>query len=277
MKEEQVLEVRQLANSIRKDIIRIGYLAEKKGAHFGGSLSIAEVLATLYSFFVTYNLEELENRDRLILSKGHAALALYCALFERGLLSKKMLENFEQNGSDIVAHSKKDLQKGIEFSGGSLGLGLSYAVGVAYACRKKGLKNRVFVIVGDGELNEGITWEALMFAAHNHLNNLTIIVDHNHLQADGFIEDVMNTSPLEEKCISFGFDTDVVDGHSVPDLFEAFAKKTEDSPRAIIAETIKGKGVSFIENKVKWHHGSLNEQRYLKALKELEEEVGDDR
>lgn len=277
MKEEQVLEVRQLANSIRKDIIRIGYLAEKKGAHFGGSLSIAEVLATLYSFFVTYNLEDLENRDRLILSKGHAALALYCALFERGLLSKKMLENFEQNGSDIVAHSKKDLQKGIEFSGGSLGLGLSYAVGVAYACRKKGLKNRVFVIVGDGELNEGITWEALMFAAHNHLNNLTIIVDHNHLQADGFIEDVMNTSPLEEKCISFGFDTDVVDGHSVPDLFEAFAKKTEDSPRAIIAETIKGKGVSFIENKVKWHHGSLNEQRYLKALKELEEEVGDDR
>lgn len=277
MKEEQVLEVRQLANSIRKDIIRIGYLAEKKGAHFGGSLSIAEVLATLYSFFVTYNLEDLENRDRLILSKGHAALALYCALFERGLLSKKMLENFEQNGSDIVAHSKKDLQKGIEFSGGSLGLGLSYAVGVAYACRKKGLKNRVFVIVGDGELNEGITWEALMFAAHNHLNNLTIIVDHNHLQADGFIEDVMNTSPLEEKCISFGFDTDVVDGHSVLDLFEAFAKKTEDSPRAIIAETIKGKGVSFIENKVKWHHGSLNEQRYLKALKELEEEVGDDR
>ena len=277
MKEEQVLEVRQLANSIRKDIIRIGYLAEKKGAHFGGSLSMAEVLATLYSFFVTYNLEDLENRDRLILSKGHAALALYCALFERGLLSKKMLENFEQNGSDIVAHSKKDLQKGIEFSGGSLGLGLSYAVGVAYACRKKGLKNRVFVIVGDGELNEGITWEALMFAAHNHLNNLTIIVDHNHLQADGFIEDVMNTSPLEEKCISFGFDTDVVDGHSVPDLFEAFAKKTEDSPRAIIAETIKGKGVSFIENKVKWHHGSLNEQRYLKALKELEEEVGDDR
>ena len=272
MKEEQVLEVRQLANSIRKDIIRIGYLAEKKGAHFGGSLSIAEVLATLYSFFVTYNLEDLENRDRLILSKGHAALALYCALFERGLLSKKMLENFEQNGSDIVAHSKKDLQKGIEFSGGSLGLGLSYAVGVAYACRKKGLKNRVFVIVGDGELNEGITWEALMFAAHNHLNNLTIIVDHNHLQADGFIEDVMNTSPLEEKCISFGFDTDVVDGHSVLDLFEAFAKKTEDSPRAIIAETIKGKGVSFIENKVKWHHGSLNESRFQKALKELGED-----
>ena len=196
---------------------------------------------------------------------------------EAKVLKLKEIQSFQILKIRKILLQKKDLQKGIEFSGGSLGLGLSYAVGVAYACRKKGLKNRVFVIVGDGELNEGITWEALMFAAHNHLNNLTIIVDHNHLQADGFIEDVMNTSPLEEKCISFGFDTDVVDGHSVPDLFEAFAKKTEDSPRAIIAETIKGKGVSFIENKVKWHHGSLNEQRYLKALKELEEEVGDDR
>ena len=277
MKEEQVLEIRQLANSIRKDIIRIGYLAEKKGAHFGGSLSLAEILATLYSFFITYDLEDLENRDRLILSKGHAALALYCALFERGFLSEEMLEKFEQNGSDIVAHSKKDLQKGLEFSGGSLGLGLSYAVGVAYACKKKELKNRIYAIVGDGELNEGITWESLMFAAHYHLDNLTVIVDHNHLQADGFIEDVMNTSPLKEKFISFGFDVDIVDGHSVQDLYEALAKNTESSPRAIIAETVKGKGVSFIENKMKWHHGSLNEQRYLKALKDLGEEVGDDR
>lgn len=273
MTEEQIQELERLSNSIRRDIIRTGYLAGKNGAHFGGSLSMAEILATLYTSFVTYDVSDLENRDRVILSKGHAALALYCALFERGILSKELLDSFEQNGSDIVAHSKKDLQKGLEFSGGSLSLGLSYAVGVAYACMQKGLKNHVYAIVGDGELNEGLVWEALMFAGHYQLSNLTVIVDHNHLQADGFVEEVMNSSPLREKFTSFGFETEVVDGHSVEALHEAFTKKSANTPMAVIAETVKGKGVSYMENKAKWHHGSLNEQRYQKALKELGEET----
>ena len=231
---------------------------------------MAEILATLYSDFVSYDLNDLEHRDRVVLSKGHAALALYCALYEKGLLTQLELENFEQDGSELIAHSKRDLVKGQEFSGGSLSLGISHAVGVAYACKLKGLTNRIYVIVGDGELNEGLAWESLMFASHNKLNNLTVIIDHNHMQADGTVEEVMDTAPLNDKFTSFGFDTQEVDGHSVEDLHLALSNPSVTQPSAIIAETIKGKGVSFMENKAKWHHGDLNELRYNKALMELE-------
>lgn len=269
-------QLEQFANDIRKDIIHTGFLSGTKGAHFGGSLSMAEILAVLYNSFVSYNINDLEHRDRVVLSKGHAALALYCVLYEKGILTKEELDTFEQNGSYLVAHSKKDLKKGQEFSGGSLSLGLSYAVGVAYACKRKGLENRVYAIVGDGELNEGLCWEAFMFASHYRLDNLTVIIDHNHLQADGAIEDVMNTSPIDGKMRAFGFATHVVDGHSVEQLYEAFCNINTEVPSVIIAETIKGKGVSFIENKAKWHHGSLSESRYIKALEELGEEVKND-
>lgn len=272
MTKEKVHNIEVLASNIRKDIIKTGYLSGKKGAHFGGSLSMAEILATLYDSFVSYDLSDLEHRDRVILSKGHAALALYCTLYERGIITKEELESFEQNGSDLIAHSKRDLLKGQEFSGGSLSLGLSHAVGTAYACMLKGLTCRVYAIVGDGELNEGLVWEALMFANQKNLHNLTLIVDHNHLQADGTIEEVMNTDPLKEKLSAFGFDTQEVDGHSVEALFEALSKPATTQPSAIIAETVKGKGVSFMENKAKWHHGSLNESRFQKAMKELEED-----
>ena len=272
MTPDKIHSIEILANNIRTDIIKTGYLSGKKGAHFGGSLSMAEILATLYGCFVSYDLHDLEHRDRVILSKGHAALALYCTLFECGIITKEELESFEQNGSDLIAHSKRDLSKGQEFSGGSLSLGLSHAVGVAYACRLKGLTNRVYAIVGDGELNEGLVWEALMFANQKNLCNLTLIVDHNHLQADGTIEEVMNTDPLKEKLSSFGFETQEVDGHSVEALFTALSKPSITQPTAIIAETIKGKGVSFMENKAKWHHGSLNESRFQKAIKELWED-----
>lgn len=272
MTPDKIHSIEILANNIRTDIIKTGYLSGKKGAHFGGSLSLAEILATLYGCFISYDRSNLEHRDRVILSKGHAALALYCTLFERGIITKEELESFEQNGSDLIAHSKRDLSKGQEFSGGSLSLGLSHAVGVAYACKLKGLTNRVYVIVGDGELNEGLVWEALMFAKQQNLSNLTLIVDHNHLQADGTIEEIMNTDPLKEKLSSFGFETQEVDGHSVEALFTSLSKPSATQPSAIIAETIKGKGVSFMENKAKWHHGSLNESRFQKALKELGED-----
>lgn len=270
---ELTYQLEQLAKRIRVDIVRTGYLAGKNGAHFGGSLSMPEILAVLYSCFVSYDKNNLEQRDRVIMSKGHAALAHYCALYECGIMTKMDLDSFEQNGSDIVAHAKRNLSRGLEFSGGSLSLGLSYAVGVAHACKRKGLDNRVYSIVGDGELNEGLIWEALMFAGHNHLDNLTVIVDHNHMQADGTIEEVMDTAPLEDKLKAFGLETMQVDGHSVNELYEALGQQPEGHPMAIIAETVKGKGVSFIEKKVKWHHGSLNETRFQKALKELGEEV----
>lgn len=269
MIQDKIHDIKTLANNIRKDIIKTGYLSGKKGAHFGGSLSMAEILATLYGAFISYDLSDLEHRDRVVLSKGHAALALYCALFECGIISKEELESFEQDGSDLIAHSKRDLSKGQEFSGGSLSLGLSHAVGVAYACKLKGLGNRIYAIVGDGELNEGLIWEALMFANHKGLFNLTLIVDHNHLQADGATEEVMNTDPLKDKLSAFGFETQEVDGHSVEALFAALSQPSTTRPCAIIAETVKGKGVSFMENKAKWHHGSLNESRFQKALKEL--------
>lgn len=268
--EEKKLQLEQFAKAIRLDIIKTGYLSGTKGAHFGGCLSMAEILATLYSDFVNYDLNDLEHRDRVVLSKGHAALALYCTLYEKGLLTKQELESFEQDGSELIAHSKRNLEKGQEFSGGSLSLGLSHAVGVAYACKLKGLNNRVYVIVGDGELNEGLVWESFMFAAHQKLNNLTVIIDHNHLQADGTIEEVLNTAPFKEKLAAFGFYTSEVDGHSVEELYQVLCAPSKTQPTAIIAETIKGKGVSFMENKAKWHHGDLNDLRYNKALKELE-------
>lgn len=268
--EEKKLQLEQFAKAIRLDIIKTGYLSGTKGAHFGGCLSMAEILATLYSDFVNYDLNDLERRGRVVLSKGHAALALYCALYEKGLLTKQDLESFEQNGSELIAHSKRNLEKGLEFSGGSLSLGLSHAVGVAYACKLKGLNNRVYAIVGDGELNEGLVWESFMFASHQQLNNLTVIIDHNHLQADGAIEDVLDTAPLKEKLMAFGFNTCEVDGHSVESIYQALSAPSEIQPTAIIAETVKGKGVSFMENKAKWHHGDLNDLRYNKALKELE-------
>ena len=270
MTKEKIEELKQLAKAIRLDIIKTGYLSGVKGAHFGGCLSMAEILAVLYSEFVNYDLSDLEQRDRVVLSKGHAALGLYCALYEKGILTKKELDSFEQDGSDLIAHSKRNLEKGQEFSGGSLSLGLSHAVGVAYACKLKGLNNRVYAIVGDGELNEGLVWESFMFASHQKLSNLTVIIDHNHLQADGTIEEVLNTAPLKEKLLAFGFDTCEVDGHSVETICQALGTSAETKPVAIIAETVKGKGVSFMENKAKWHHGDLNELRYNKALKELE-------
>lgn len=270
---EKIKYLENLARQIRVDIIRTGFMSGKNGAHFGGCLSMAEILAVLYDAFVSYNTNDLEHRDRVILSKGHAALALYCSLYEKGLLSREQLDSFENNGSYLAAHSKRDLMTGQEFSGGSLSLGLSYAVGVAHACKRKGLTNQVYAIVGDGELDEGLIWEALMFAGHNCLDNLTIIVDHNHLQADGFVEEVLDTAPLIDKLKSFGLDVQQISGHSVADIYDALDKPKNGHPKAIIAETIKGKGISFIENKAKWHHGSLSEERYKRAMSELGEEL----
>ena len=268
---EKKNQLEELAHNIRVDIIKTGYLSGTKGAHFGGCLSMAELLAVLYSDFVNYDCTDLEHRDRVVLSKGHAALALYCVLYEKGLISEDELKTFEQDDSELIAHSKRDLSKGLEFAGGSLSLGLAHAVGVAYACKKKGLTNRIYAIVGDGELNEGLVWESLMFANHNKLSNLTLIVDHNHLQADGTVEEVMKTAPLKDKLTAFGFATQEIDGHSVEAIHNALKSSSADQPNAIIAETVKGKGISFMENKAKWHHGDLNELRYGKALKELGE------
>lgn len=261
-------ELEKICHDIRVGIIERTYLAGKNCAHVGGSLSAVEILAVLYHKILKRP-QEIELRDRFIMSKGHASLALYCTLESLGLLSKEEVDTFEQNGSHYTAHAKKDVVKGIEFSGGSLGLGTSYAVGVAHALKMKGNPAKVYALLGDGECNEGIVWEAMMYAKHQNLDNLTVIVDHNHLQADGPIETVMNTDSLAEKFKAFGFSTQIVEGHNVDKLLNAFNTLTEGKPNAIIAETVKGKGVSFMENKTNWHFASLPENRYKKAITEL--------
>ena len=233
---------------------------------------MVEILVSLYDK-VKRDPGHLEDRDRVIISKAHASLALYTVLVKKGLISEEELMTFEQNGSHYTAHAKKNIAQGLEFSGGSLGLGFSYSVGIAKALKEKNSPAHIYTRLGDGECNEGIIWEALMFAKHNLLDNMTVIVDHNHLQADGKIEEIIDTSSLKEKFTAFGFYTQEVDGHSIEGLLNAFNKQKQDVPNAIIAETVKGKGISFMENKANWHFSALSENRYKKAIDELNKEV----
>ncbi len=269
MTEEKRTQLNDLARKIRIDIIEAGYGAGENGVHFGSTLSLAEILAVLYSGVIRWNKNDLENRDRVILSKGHGALALYSVLCEKGLMASEELKTFEHNGTHFAAHSPRIIEKGLEFVGGSLSLGISNAMGVALACKKKGLKNKVYVIVGDGELNEGLVWESLMFASAKQLNNIVVIVDHNHMQAYGTTEEILDSGNLQKKFEAFDFHSQTVDGHDVEAIEGALSNIDTNKPSVIICETVKGKGVSFIENKTKWHYNPLNEKFYKKAMKEL--------
>lgn len=265
-------DLEKICHDVRANIIEMAYHAGKNSAHCGGSLSAVELLTTLYHKYLKWDINDLDNRDRVIISKAHASLVQYCVLASKGLLTKEDLGTFEQNGSRYTVHAHKNIEKGLEFSGGSLGLGMSYAVGVAYALKEKNSKARVYVLLGDGECDEGIIWEAMMFAKHNTLNNLTVIVDHNHLQADGFVEEVLDTANLADKFRAFGFNTYEVNGHSIEELSDVYSKPSDVTPTAIIAETVKGKGISFMENKYNWHFTVLPEGKYKKAMAELNAE-----
>lgn len=267
-KEASFLET---CSRLRLRILELAHNCGKNGSHLGGSLSLVEVLAILYNFILHRSMKNFEQRDRLILSKGHGALALYAVLEENKVISKDEVDSFETNGTSFFAHAKRDISKGIEFSGGSLGLGLSYAIGVALACRQKGYNNRIYVIVGDGECDEGIVWESLMCAVNYKLNNITIIVDHNGLQSDGSVESVMNSFSLKEKFSAFGFDSLEVNGHSFFELYDVFNHFNPDKPVAVIANTVKGKGVSFMEGDKDWHHHVLSDAQYEKAVKEIKD------
>ncbi len=256
---------------IRKRILELAFKAGSNGSHLGGSLSAVEILNSLYHSGFNFNPND-EGRDRLILSKGHAALALYCVLESVGIITKEDAETFEQNGTTLFAHAKKDISKGVEFSGGSLSLGISYAVGVALACKSKGYNNRIFVLLGDGECDEGLVWEAVMSAVNYHLDNLTFIVDCNGLQSDGYTKDVMNHSPLEKKFEGFGCKVLSVNGHSEKEMLVAYKTESNDCPLAIVAHTVKGKGVSFMENLQQWHHSTLSQTQYEQAMEEVSHE-----
>lgn len=253
---------------VRRRILELAFKTGKNGAHVGGSLSAVEILSVL-AFLAQRDPEKLNERDRIILSKGHAALALYCVLEQQGLLSPEETETFEKNGTVFYAHAKRNIEKGIEFSGGSLSLGISFAVGVALASKSMGYQNRIYVVVGDGECDEGLVWEAAMAAANFKLNNLTVIVDCNGLQSDGFTKDVMDSASLATKFSAFGFESCETDGHAVKQLWDALVSELSSKPRAIIARTVKGKGVPFMEDERSWHHGVLTEKLYEQAMQEL--------
>ena len=260
-----------MAKRMRLKALEMAYRGGQNGAHLGGGLSAVEIMAVLYGDVLNVDPCAPFNpqRDRLIVSKGHCVLAYYTALYENGFLSAQDLEGFEKNGCHWHGHAMRDLLHGIEFSGGSLSMGMSFAVGEALACKAKGLKCRIFVLVGDGECDEGLIWEAAMSAAHYKLDNLCVIIDKNQLQYDGETEIVLNINSLSEKFNAFGFDVEEVDGHDCDQLVKALNTRSE-KPRCVIAHTIKGKGVSFMENDKAWHHHTLNEAQYIQAREEVE-------
>ncbi len=252
------------AKNIRKNIIEAGF--RSKSAHYGGSLSCVELLTYVFSVLKK---ENNEKRDRFILSKGHCALALYGALAEFNYLSKEELLTFNANGGDFPSHCVKNLDKNIELSSGSLGMGLGYAIGQAIALKNKGINNKIYVLSGNGETNEGSFWESVMFIGAKKLDNIVLILDNNKMQLDGFSKDILNLQNWKDKFVSFGFETIEINGHNFDEIIKAFSTKT-DKPLVIIADTVKGKGISFMENKPKWHHSSITEEEYNQALKELE-------
>jgi transketolase len=264
--------IKELAKQYRKNILFAAYSAGAKSAHIGGALSIVEILACLYG-----NILKLDpknpldlNRDRLILSKGHACLSLYSALVEKKYFQRQELENFEKSGSFLLGHPVMNREKGIEFSTGSLGMGLSLAIGVAYAGKVNLKEYSTFVIVGDGECNEGSIWEGALLGSHLNLQNLKVIIDKNNFQQTGENKNILNLADITSKWKSFGWNTYEVDGHNIHDLFKVLNLKSDNNkPTAIVANTIKGKGFSFFENNNDWHHNILTKKNYELALQEL--------
>lgn len=271
LKITDIKELEKIAKKARKNIIEEVY--EAKSGHPGSSLSCVDILTVLYFNQMNINPEEpkMENRDKLVLSKGHASPALYTILAQRGFFLEEELKEFRKLGSRLQGHPDVKKLPGIDMSAGSLGQGLSSACGMALASKLKKQNNKIYCILGDGELEEGQIWEAAMTAAHYKLDNLCVIIDNNNLQIDGKVEDVMSPYPIDEKFKSFGFEVLKTDGHNMESLLEVFevARKVEKQPVAIIANTIKGKGVSFMENKAEWHGKAPSEEEYNIAISEL--------
>lgn len=274
MKITEIEELQKIAKEIRISIIEEVYAG--KSGHPGGSLSCADILTVLY--FNQMNINPAnpkeEKRDRLVLSKGHCSPALYATLAQRGYFDKKELITFR--GIDSILQGHPDMKKvpGVDMSTGSLGQGLSAANGMAMAAKLNKDTNRVYCLLGDGEIEEGQIWEAAMSALHYKLDNLCVIIDNNNLQIDGKIEEVMSSYPIDEKFRSFGFHVIRIDGHNIEQIITALeeAKTVKEKPTLILAKTIKGKGVSFMENQVGWHGKAPNEEQYKIAIKELKGE-----
>ena len=267
-----LLEIKDLARRVRVDVLNM--VAKANSGHPGGSLSETDILAVLYGKVMKHDPAKPDSidRDRFILSKAHACPGLYAVLAETGYFEVKELDTFRQSNSRIQGHAHIKTP-GVEMSGGSLGQGLSFGVGVSLASRLNGLPSRTFVLLGDGECDEGQIWEAAMSASNHGVDNLVAIVDRNRIQNDRWTHEVMSLEPFADKWKSFGWHAMEVDGHSVNELLSAFdtADKTKGRPSVIIANTLKGKGVSFMENNVDFHGKAPSPEELSKALEELGE------
>lgn len=267
------LALKRAANEVRKGIVTAVYHA--KSGHPGGSLSAADILTYLY--FEEMNIDpknpKKADRDRFVLSKGHIAPGLYSTLANRGFFPVKDLETLRHTGSYLQGHPDMKHIPGVDMSSGSLGQGISAAVGMALSAKLDDLKYRVYTILGDGEIQEGQVWEASMFAGAKKLDNLVVIVDNNGLQIDGKIDDVCSPYPITDKFKAFNFNVIEIDAHDFEQIAAAFnkARETKGMPTAIIAKSIKGKGVSFMENQVGWHGTAPNAEQYAIAMADLEE------
>ncbi len=266
--------MKHFTNTVRQDILKMIHNA--KSGHPGGSLSCVDILAVLYKKVLNVPVEwdkspNFKSRDKFVLSKGHASPALYATLANCGFFSKDLLMGFRMLGSKLQGHpSSRTKLPGIEVSTGSLGQGLSIGIGLALAMRLDKIKSKVFVLLGDGEMQEGSVWEALMNANQQKLNNLVVIVDKNNLQIDGSVGDIKSLEPLDDKLRAFGFDVKTIDGHNFEEIENALCEaKNSDKLCAIIANTIKGKGVSFMENNASWHGKAPKDDELNKALEEL--------
>jgi len=266
-------ELRKRSNTIRKHIIEMSFSAQ--AGHQGGALSLAEIMAVLY--FHVLNIDPTHpgwaERDRLVLSKGHGCLALYSALAQRGFFPESEMSSFDQIGSILQGHPDMLKTPGVDISSGCLGQGLSVGIGMALGGRLDRADYRVYVILGDGELQSGQIWEAAMTASAYHLDKLIAILDRNRLQMDGFTEEMVPIEPIRERWISFGWRIMEIDGHKIEAIVKAlnWAAKPNDKPTLIIAETVKGKGVSFMELDNKWHGKAPKKEELEKALAEIEE------
>lgn len=265
--------LKTIANESRKDILSLGLRLASNGVHLGGCFSLIEILTVLYQKVAVISNDSFtsQKRDRIILSKGHGSIAQYVAMLHAGLYDS--LEDF----SDLLGpnncfykQSVRNPEKGLEFSSGSLGQGLAYGIGIAWSLKNKNNDvSRVYVIHGDGECDEGSVWEAASIAGHLKLNNITVIVDRNRLQIDGNTEDINSMSALQERWEAFGFYTVVIDGHNFDEIEKVLMLRNEKKPIAIIANTVKGKGISFTENEPEWHQNILTDELYKKGIQEL--------
>lgn len=268
--------LKRKANELRFDVVDMIYRSDISSGHFGGSMSAAEIVTVLYWHQMKIDPTDpcWEDRDRLVLSKGHSVPVVYAALAHKGYFSRDVLKTYREKDSKLQGHPDCRKTPGLDVSSGSLGQGLSVALGMALGARHLGKDFHVYALLSDGETEEGMVWEAAMAAAHYKVDNLTAIIDYNNLQVDGSPKDVMNIEPLEDKFRAFGWGCLTADGHDIESILAAFKlRQNHRGPYAIICKTIKGKGVSFMENSIDWHCASIDDAGYQQACEELQARI----